>query len=93
MHGPVASPGTTEGEPMIKPRSRHKPEIDLSGPDGNAFVLLGRARKWAMQLGLNADTVTTEMRAGDYEHLLQTFDRYFGEYVDLVRNQQESNDD
>ena len=29
-------------------------EIDLTGPDGNAFVLMGHASKWAKQLGLDS---------------------------------------
>jgi len=59
--------------------------IDLSGPSGNAFVLLGHARKMAKSLDMDAEAISAEMRAGDYEHLIATFDRYFGEYVDLAR--------
>jgi hypothetical protein len=63
-----------------------KPEIDLSGPDGNAFVLIGLARKYAKQLNLDAEVITIEMMAaGNYEQVLTTFDKYFGKYVDLVR--------
>lgn len=62
-----------------------KLEIDLTGPDGNAFVLIGYASKLSKQLGLDSTKVQTEMMGGDYEHLLQTFDKYFGEYVTLYR--------
>jgi hypothetical protein len=59
--------------------------IDLSGPDGNAFVLMGYATRYARDLGLDGKAITAEMRSGDYENLLNVFDKYFGEYVDLER--------
>ena len=59
--------------------------IDLTGPDGNAFVLLGKATNLAKQLKFDAKKITTEMMEGDYEHLLKTFDRYFGSFVILER--------
>jgi len=58
-------------------------KIDITGPDGNAFVLLGLAQKYAKQLGLNGDEIVAEMRLGDYENLLNVFDKHFGEYVIL----------
>lgn len=62
-----------------------KPKIDLAGPQGNAYVLLGLASRFSRELGLDADAILAEMRSGDYEHLIQVFDRHFGAYVDLVR--------
>lgn len=59
--------------------------IDLTGPDGNAFVLLGYAKKLASQLELNYDIIQTEMTTSDYENLIQVFDKYFGGYVILER--------
>jgi hypothetical protein len=59
--------------------------IDLTGPEGNAFVLMGMAAKFASQLKLNKDKIIGEMMSGDYEHLLQVFDREFGEFVILER--------
>lgn len=59
--------------------------IDLTGPDGNAFVLMGIAARLAGQLGLNKDQIIGEMMASDYEHLVQVFDKYFGEFVILER--------
>ena len=59
--------------------------IDLTGPDGNAFVLLGYAKKFAKQLKFDSDKITNEMMSGDYEELLQVFDRYFGDFVILER--------
>ena len=59
--------------------------IDLTGPDGNAFVLLGRAKGYAKQIDLDGDKITEEMTQGDYEHLVETFDKYFGSFVTLLR--------
>ena len=65
--------------------SRSTIEIDLTGPDGNAFVLIGTATRLAKQLGLDADEIKTEMMSGDYEHLVNTFDKHFGHFVTLYR--------
>ena len=62
-----------------------KLEIDLTGTDGNAFVLIGYASRLSKQLGLDSKTIQSEMMSGDYEHLLTTFDKYFGDYVTLYR--------
>ena len=43
-------------------------EIDLTGPDGNAFVLIGTAGNLAKQLGLDAKAIREEMMKGDYEN-------------------------
>jgi len=59
--------------------------IDLTGPEGNAFVLLGYAKQYAKQLNFDEKKITDEMMSGDYEELLQVFDRYFGDYVILER--------
>ena len=59
--------------------------IDLTGPDGNAFVLMGYAKRFAKQLGLDGNKITNEMMEGDYENLLQVFDGYFGDFVILER--------
>ena len=59
--------------------------IDLTGPQGNAFYLLGTARNLAKQLGLNGTEIMEEMKSGDYENLINTFDNYFGNIVTLYR--------
>ena len=59
--------------------------IDLTGPQGNAFSLLSYAYKYAQQLNLDYALIKSEMTSGDYEHLLQVFDSYFGDYVVLER--------
>ena len=60
-------------------------EIDLTGPDGNAFVLLGYAKSLAKQLALDGNKIQSEMMAGDYENLIKVFDKHFGEFVTLYR--------
>lgn len=62
--------------------------IDLTGPEGNAFVLMGKAQNFGRQLGwdkVKIQEFINEMMAGDYEHLLQVFDREFGSFVILER--------
>jgi hypothetical protein len=59
--------------------------IDLTGPEGNAFVLMAHAKNFAKQLGMDGDVVVKEMMESDYEHLVQTFDRHFGSFVTLLR--------
>jgi len=58
-------------------------EIDLTGPQGNAFYLLGTASNLAKQLGLDTDVILNEMKSSDYDHLVKTFDKYFGNFVTL----------
>ena len=59
--------------------------IDLTGPDGNAFVLIGTASRLAKQLGLDKDAIQKEMMSGNYDHLIQVFDKHFGEFVTLLK--------
>jgi len=60
-------------------------EIDLTGPQGNAFYLLGTAKKLANQLGLDSDEILNEMKSSDYENLIQVFDKNFGSFVTLYK--------
>ena len=62
--------------------------IDLTGPDGNAFALMGMAKRFGSQLGWDkgqTQDLINEMMDGDYEHLLEVFDREFGDFVILER--------
>ena len=62
--------------------------IDLTGPQGNAFVLLGYAKQFARQLQFDDELknkIVNEMTEGDYENLLEVFDKHFGEFVILER--------
>ena len=57
--------------------------IDLTGPDGNAFALMGYAMRFAKQLGKDGKAITNEMMSGDYENLIKVFEREFGDFVIL----------
>ena len=70
---------------MIVSKKHRQTVIDLTGPQGNAYYLLGQAQHLSRQLDLNSATVLDQMRSGDYENLVQVFDRYFGDYVILER--------
>lgn len=49
-----------------------KPKLKLNGVDGNAFMLLGLARKVALANSMDWDAIHAEATSGDYDHLLQT---------------------
>ena len=76
---------------MIKSKSEMPDrgiEIDLSGPEGNAYVLLGYAQRWCRELGYDdfrTKCILEEMKLTDYEGLLHTFDREFGSFVTMYR--------
>ena len=71
---------------MIKGRqTRKRLEINLGGPEGNAFVLLGYAKRFCKDLSINWETVIKEMTSGNYENLISVFDKYFGTFVTLYR--------
>ena len=71
---------------MIKTKRKNKKmEIDLTGPQGNAFFLLGVAQKLAKQMGKDEDSILKEMQSGNYENLVKVFDREFGSLVVLYR--------
>ena len=70
---------------MIKSKKETGIAIDLTGPDGNAFTLLAYGNRLAKQLGLDKDVIQKEMMSGDYEHLVNTFDKHFGHLVTLYR--------
>ena len=72
---------------MIRKKKKHKGSIiiDLTGPDGNAFVLLAYAKNFSKQLNMQYGPIADDMTSGDYEHLLEVFDSYFGKFVILER--------
>jgi hypothetical protein len=72
---------------MIIKKSNKNSEIriDLTGPDGNAFVLLGIAKQLCKKTGADWKTVQSEMTNGDYENLVQTLEKYFGSIIIMER--------
>lgn len=76
---------------MIRKKKENKASkiiIDLTGPEGNAFILLGKALAFTKQLGyseLEKEILMDQMKSTDYEGLIKTFDHYFGDFVILER--------
>ena len=76
---------------MIKDRSamqRRRIEIDLGGPEGNAYVLLGYVNTLGKQLNMPhkiRKDIQATMMLGSYDDLITTFDIWFGDYVTLYR--------
>ena len=70
-----------------RPKNK-KIEIDLRGPEGNAFALLAIASKIGKELGLNTDergAISAEMMSSDYDNLIKVMDRHFGDYVIMYK--------
>ena len=70
----------------------NKIEIDLSGPQGNAFYLLGVTKDLCKQMNkltgeetLNAEEIMSDMKSGNYEHLLDVMEKHFGSLIILWR--------
>jgi hypothetical protein len=59
--------------------------IDLSGPQGNAFYLLGIAKRICQETGTPSEKILSEMQSGDYENLVAVFEKYFNQCVTLKR--------
>ena len=75
---------------MIKSKESLKRgiEIDLTGPDGNAFVLMGYAKRFGKQVGMGDSYINEmleKMMSSDYENLVKVFDDEFGSVVTLLR--------
>ena len=60
-------------------------EIDLTGPQGNAFYLMGTAKNLCKQLGYDSKPVIDSMTSGDYNNLISVFDKHFGDFVTLYK--------
>ena len=62
--------------------------IDLNGPEGNAFCLLGTAMSLCKQIGISeheTKSILEEMKSNGYTNLIETFDRHFGMIIDLEK--------
>ena len=60
--------------------------IDLKGPSGNAFALMGYAVDLLRQLDRRDEVhaMRTDMMSGDYTNLLRIFEENFSDYVELI---------
>jgi len=59
--------------------------IDLSGPHGNVFYIMGRAKVVAMDKGINPVPILEDMRSGDYDHTLDVVEKELGEHICFTR--------
>lgn len=69
-------------------------KVQLEGRNGNAFSILGAARKAMRENGLDDDEIkkyTDEATSGDYDHLIQTTMLWLN--VDYYDNYEEEDDD
>jgi hypothetical protein len=76
----------------INEKKSTKLEIDLTGPDGNAWMLMGIARSLIKELNklrgneyLNEKEILADMKSGDYEHLLEIMEKHFGHIITMYR--------
>ena len=75
---------------MIKQKiAPRKPTLDLDGPDGNVFQILGMAKSLCNRLGWDYDKFDAEVKffADSYEDVIGLFDSWFGDYCDLETSQ------
>lgn len=59
--------------------------INLNGPDGNAWVLLGYGKQICKATGRDWESIRTEMTSGDYDNLVKVFKKNFCDYFKLVK--------
>jgi len=70
---------------IIKKKAPKHLEIDLDGPQGNAYNLLGIARQLCKTLNKDYEDVSKRMQSGDYNHLVQVFEEEFGTMVTMYK--------
>ena len=60
--------------------------IDVSGQQGNAFALIGQDQDLCRQLNCRDKfrDIQHQMMSGDYDNLIDVFEKNFGEYVTLI---------
>lgn len=77
---------------IIQRDPNRKRVLDLAGPEGNAYALMGYANRTAKQLGIDPQPIIDEMKAGDYDNLVAVFDKHFGHIYDLIAVESEGGD-
>lgn len=55
--------------------------IHCDSPEGNAFNILILAQTLSKAMRIDFKPIHDEMTKGDYENLIQVFDKHFGDYV------------
>lgn len=76
----------------IDEKTRLPLEIDLTGPNGNAFALIGIAKDLGKLLNkrrgaqyFDTKAIASDMMSGDYEHLLDVMEKNFGDLIVMYR--------
>jgi hypothetical protein len=65
---------------MQIPEETERPELQIGGEDGNAYMIIGRAQKAWRRAGLSTSAwkeIEREMVSGDYDHLINTVMKHF----------------
>lgn len=73
---------------IVEKRKKEYIEIDLTGPEGNAFYLLSMVDRIGKQIGIPKEVrkdIKNLMMLGSYEDLLNTFEIWFGNYVIMYK--------
>lgn len=63
------------------------PRLDLIGPDKNDYMIMETALQTAKQLHWSEediDKLKIKMMSGDYRNLVKTFIHHFGDYFEIV---------
>jgi len=75
---------------MLVKKRTDKIEVDLTGPQGNAYALMGLAEDLCKQFNriagkkvYDSDEILKDMKSSDYEHLIEVLEKHFGDYIIL----------
>lgn len=71
---------------MLHSATQTRRVIDLHGPEGNAFVLIGTAKHLAVQLEFEQERIDALMEemTTSYVNLVRAFEREFGQFFDII---------
>lgn len=73
---------------IIKKTKQTRTEIDLTGPQGNVFFLIGQGLRWGQDIFAwekeEREAFKAEMMSDDYTHAVETFNNHFGFFCDLI---------
>ena len=61
--------------------------INLSGPEGNAFYILGKAQQYCKDHNFTPEKtkeILDDMKSKDYKHLVYIFQSQFGDEYEIV---------
>jgi len=77
---------------MIKEKRRDKVEIDLTGPQGNVFNLIGVAMDLGREINrrrggnyIDVKAIQEDMMSEDYDHAIEVLEKHFGDHIIMYR--------